>query len=290
MSENETVLVVGATGRQGHAVARRLLSAGHQVLAGSRDPSSPRLAPLVAAGAEPVAVDLAEPGSLRAAARWADSVFLITVPGQEADERETGERAVRDLAAVDVRHVVYSSVAGADRDTGIPHFTAKFHVEQALADTGVPHTVVAPVFFMENPRPSMAASGGRVLAAPIAAETVLHQVSVADIASFVAHVLAEPWTHLSGRVELAGDALTGPEQAKLLGDVLGWPVRYRTLPADPARFGPDLAAMFRWFDEVGYGVDVDALHRAYPEVPWTSFAEWAERNARWLTTTKEMAS
>ena len=49
-----------------------------------------------------------------------------------------------------VRHFVYSSVAGADQNTGIPHFETKHVVEQHLHQSGLPYTIVAPVFFMEN--------------------------------------------------------------------------------------------------------------------------------------------
>src|SRR5438552_438347 len=39
---------------------------------------------------------------------------------------------------------------GADRATGIPHFDSKFEVEKEIRRSGVPFTIVAPVFFMEN--------------------------------------------------------------------------------------------------------------------------------------------
>ena len=36
----------------------------------------------------------------------------------------------------------------------------------------------------------------------------------------------------------------------------------------------DLARMFEWFDEVGYGVDIPELHERFPDVAWQSFEEW----------------
>ena len=38
--------------------------------------------------------------------------------------------------------------------------------------------------------------------------------------------------------------------------------------------------MFEWFDQVGYDVDIPALHRAFPEVAWHSFEAWAQ-DADW---------
>ena len=41
-------------------------------------------------------------------------------------------------------------MAGADRDTGVPHFDSKHEIERFIQDLGVPYTIVAPVFFAEN--------------------------------------------------------------------------------------------------------------------------------------------
>src|SRR5260370_20264443 len=69
--------------------------------------------------------------------------------GATTETRE-GINIVRAASAVGVSHLVYSSVAGADRATGIPHFDSKFEVEKELRRSGVPVTIVAAVFFMEN--------------------------------------------------------------------------------------------------------------------------------------------
>ncbi|MFD8494672.1 NmrA/HSCARG family protein [Amycolatopsis sp. NPDC059657] len=275
-----SVLVIGATGTQGGAVAEVLLANGHRVLAGTRDPGSERAELLRAKGAEPVRVDLTVPGSIGAAAEGVDAVYLVTVPDTGADhERAMGVNAVAELAAAGVGHVVHSSVASANRGTGIPHFEGKYRIEQALEASGVPYTIIAPVFFMDNPRPSMARSGGRVLAAPIAESTVLQQIAVADIAKFAGLVLADPARFAGQRIEIAGDRLTGHEQAAAFSEALGFPVRYQPIPADPAMFGPDLTAMFTWFDAGGYSVDIEALHAAYPEIGWLGFRDWAKKSA-----------
>jgi uncharacterized protein YbjT (DUF2867 family) len=266
------VLVVGATGQQGGALADELLSHGHRVRALTRTPDSPGAARLLAAGARVVGGDLTEPGSLAEAARGADAAFLMSGVG---DEARFGQAAVDALAGAGIGHLVYASVASADRHTGIPHFDAKAVVEQRVRALPLPWTIVAPVFFMDNPRPSLAESGGRVLASPLAPTTVLQQVAVADIGAFLRYTM-EHSAELSGaRVEIAGDALTGPAAAAVLTEVTGRAVRYVPVEADPRRFGADLAAMFRWLDRVGYQVDIAGVRREFADVGWQTFAQWA---------------
>jgi hypothetical protein len=36
-----------------------------------------------------------------------------------------------------------------------------------------------------------------------------------------------------------------------------------------------MQAMWRFLAGPGYRVDIPALHTTYPDVPWTSFADWA---------------
>jgi hypothetical protein len=38
----------------------------------------------------------------------------------------------------------------------------------------------------------------------------------------------------------------------------------------------DLAVMYEWFERIGTGVDVAALHKQYPEVNWLTFKDWVK--------------
>jgi hypothetical protein len=42
-----------------------------------------------------------------------------------------------------------------------------------------------------------------------------------------------------------------------------------------AERNPDLAAMYTFLAQTGYGIDVSALRARYPEVAWSRFADWA---------------
>jgi len=73
MTSKRTVLVTGATGQQGGAVARTLLSRGHSVKALTRRPDSDAARLLASAGANIVAGDLADAASVIDAAKGVDT-------------------------------------------------------------------------------------------------------------------------------------------------------------------------------------------------------------------------
>jgi uncharacterized protein YbjT (DUF2867 family) len=105
---------------------------------------------------------------------------------------------------------------------------------------------------------------------------VVQLVALADIGAFVA-ALAERREQVFGkRFDFAGDELSGEEQARILSEAIGRPIRYQEIPIAAARQqSEDAALMFEWFDRVGYDVDIAGLQREFPEVRWHGFADWA---------------
>ncbi|MDX8443747.1 NmrA/HSCARG family protein [Mesorhizobium australafricanum] len=281
MTTKIEILVTGATGQQGGAVARALLSKGHKVKALTRSPDSNAARQLAAAGAEIVAGDLSDKASITKAARGSDTMFLmgtVTEAGMEEETRQ-GILAADAAKAAGVGHLIYSSVADANKKTGIPHFESKYRVEQHIERLGIPYTISAPVAFMENfvaPWSIGALSQG-THAFAVPAKRQLQLVALADIGAFVA-TLAERRENVFGkRFDFAGDELSGEDQARILSQAIGRPIRYQEIPIAVARQqSEDTALMFEWFDRVGYDVDIAALHREFPEVRWHRFADWAK--------------
>ncbi|TPJ45622.1 NmrA/HSCARG family protein [Mesorhizobium sp. B2-7-1] len=275
------ILVTGATGQQGGAVARVLLSKGHRVKALTRSPDGKAARQLAADGAEIVAGDLSDAASIVKAARGVDTMFLMGNSYEAGLEEETrqGIIAADAAKAAGVGHLIYSSVADADRNTGIPHFDSKYRVEQHIERLGIPYTISAPVAFMENfvaPWSIGALSQG-THAFPVPTKRLLQLVALADIGAFVA-ALAERRENVFGkRFDFAGDELSGEEQARILSEVIGRPIAYQEIPIAAARQqSEDAALMFEWFDREGYDVDIAALRRDFPDVRWHSFADWAK--------------
>ncbi|MEU0537146.1 NmrA/HSCARG family protein [Amycolatopsis tolypomycina] len=272
------VLVVGATGQQGGAVARELLRRGHTVRALTRRPGSAAATDLAGLGAKVVPGDLAVASSIEAAAQGADAAFLLSDSFDAGTGFETtaGIGAVEGLRRAGVGHIVYTSAASADRDTGVPHFDSKAAIERHLRENRVPHTVVAPAFFMENRFFGLRRSDdGWLLPTPMPAARALQQIAVADIAGFVRHALEHRADVLGLRFDIAGDDLTGEAAAATLAEIIGEPVRYAAIPPDAPFLGPDLSAMFAYIDRVGFTADIAALRADFPDVGWHTFADWA---------------
>jgi uncharacterized protein YbjT (DUF2867 family) len=280
MTTKRSVLVTGATGQQGGAVLRALLSRGHRVKALTRRPDSDAARKLASAGADVVAGDLGDAASVVKATSGVDTMFLMGNSYEAGTQEETRQGIVAADAAkaAGVGHLIYSSVADADKKTGIPHFESKYLVEKHVAGLGIPYTISAPVAFMENiVAPwSIGALRQGTYAFAMPPKRVLQLVALADIGAFVAS-LAERREQVFGkRFDIAGDELSGEEQAKILSNAIGHPVTYREIPLVAARQqSEDAALMFEWFARVGYDADIAALRTDFPEVRWHSFADWA---------------
>ena len=281
MEDDRSALVCGATGKQGGALARLLLGRGHRVRAFVRRPGSAEAAELERSGADLAEGDFDERSTVEEAARGVDAVFIVATPFEAGTEVEArhGIAAADAARAAGVSHLVYSSVASADRDTDIPHFDSKREVERHIEGLGVPYTIVAPVYFMENVLSPWNLPELREGRLPIAlpASRPLQQVALGDIAAFTALVIENREGFVGRRVDIASDELPGEVMAEILTRVSGREIGYVEVPIEQVRqaMGEDGARMFDWFDRVGYSADIAALRRDRAEVGWHTFEEWA---------------
>ena len=281
MSRLLTVLVTGATGQQGGAVARTLLQRGHHVLALTRDVTSHKAQELVKLGAQVETGDFEDPERLEQLMSGVDTVYAMATPfGEEGLEGEVrhGRHLVDAAKFARVRHFVYSSVAGADQATDVPHFETKHAVEQHLRSGALPYTILAPVFFMENflgPLFAQRLHEG-VLALPMPAHQGLQMVALLDLAAFSVRVMEDSESFLGRRIEVASDEVTGEQAAALISYVGGHKLRYEEVPLEAVRSrSEDLERMYAWFQREGYHVPIPLLRADYPHVGWHTFEDWA---------------
>lgn len=277
----DIVLVTGATGHQGGATARELLSLGYRVNALTRKPDSPAAKALAALGARVVQGNLDDAASLRRALAGVWGVFGVqnTWEAGVEGEEEQGKRLAELARDAGVQHYVYTSVASADRGTGIPHFENKFRVEERVRGLRFPsHVVIRPVFFMENlasPLFKPAIAQGR-LEVGIQPTTALQMIAVRDIGQYGA-LAFERHSELDGQaIDIAGDELTMPEVAAVLSTASDRHLEFVSLPIAAIRaFSDDYASMLEWFDAVGYDVDIRATAERFGVAP-TRLFDWAK--------------
>ena len=272
---SKPILVTGATGQQGGAVARALLAKGQKVRVMTRNPE--KAATLAKAGAEVVHGDLTNQAILQMALRGVHGVFAMSTPfeaGMEAEVRQ-GIMLADAAKQAGIAHYVYTSVGSAHRNTGIPHFESKWKVEQHIRQIGLPATILRPVWFMENFTTFAKPSAEGILMLPMKPARKLAMVALKDIGAFGAAAFLRPNDFLGQAIDLAGDDLTMPETAALLTKAMGRLIRFQEFQMEQAEaaMGHDLATMFRWFNEVGYAIDIPALKQQFG-MPLTTFAEW----------------
>lgn len=276
------ILVIGATGQQGGAVARLLLQKRHEVYALTRNTESetPKEQYLRNLGAKLIKGDLENPDSLEQATNGVDSVFLVGTPAGDGPEGETRRgKMMTDIAKEKkVAHLVYSSVVNADKNTGIPHFESKYKVEQHIKNCGIPYTIIGPTSFMENLLSySRAGLQQGQLALPLSPSTILQQIALENIAEFSTLVLERRNSFLGKRIDIASNELTGEQAAKILSDELGRKIKYVQVPLEQIRqASEDIALMYEWYERVGTGIDITNLHQQYPEVNWRRFKDWVK--------------
>jgi uncharacterized protein YbjT (DUF2867 family) len=277
----DLIVVTGATGQQGGATARELLAAGHRVRAMTRKPAAEPARALAKLGADVVRGDLDDPASLEPVFAGAWGLYAVQNTWEAGVEREEvqGKRVAEVAKAVGVRHFVYASVGSAYRETGIPHFDNKARVEETVRALKFPsHTIVRPVFFMENfasPWFKPYIEKG-TLALGIAPDTPLQMIAVSDIGRY-GRLAFERHADLNGRaIDIAGDELTPPAIADLIGRAAGRAVTHYQVPIDEVRrSSQEFAIMLEWFDAVGYDADIEGNAKEFGIAP-TRFADWVK--------------
>ncbi len=262
------ILVSGATGSQGGAVARSLSDAGFEVRALTRDPSKPTARALAGRGIEVVRGDFDDHESLRRALEGVHGVFSVQQffeAGYDGEVRQG--KALADAAKdAGAEQFVYSSVCGADLGTGIPHFESKWEIEEYLRGIGLPHTILRPVSFMQNWEWMREGILEGTVAQPLNPDKPMQQVAVEDIGAFATAAFKNPERWVGREAALAGDETTMSEAVEIFSRVTNRKVAYsQTTWEQFSKSVPEeITHMYRWLNEVGYDVDIAALRNEYP--------------------------
>lgn len=283
MANERTILITGATGKQGGATARELAGKGFKLRAMTRNPGSDAAKAVAsAAGAEIVQGDLNDAASLKRALQGAWGVFAVqnTWEAGVDGEEEQGKRLAALAREAGVQHYVYTSVGSAHRKTGIPHFDNKYRIEDTIRAAGFPSYVIfRPVFFMENLTSPWFLNGDAIYAA-MRPDLKLQMIAVEDIGKYVARGFTNADKLNRREIDLAADNVTMPDVAMALSSGLGRNISFVQIPISEVRKNSDdFATMLEWFERVGYDVDIPSLEREFG-IKGTRLVEWALRQGK----------
>lgn len=194
------VLVAGASGQLGGAIARRLLADGVPVRALARHRE--KLGPLAASGAEVIVADLMDLRAVTAACRGVSQV-VSTVNNNMGKGATSPLRidltAHQNLCAaarnMGVNRLMYVSARGIAPDTAVDIFRLKWHIEDAIKRSQVPYVIPRATAFMDVWVDELLAGGIRKSGVTTIfgdGTAVSNYVAVKDVAAYVAAIVARP--------------------------------------------------------------------------------------------------
>ncbi len=266
----KVILVTGATGTQGGAVAKELLRRGFIVRGLTRNPDSERAKSMSDLGVKMVQGNFDDENSLASAMNGAYGVFAVTNFWEHGYEAEVthGKNLIDAAKAAAVEHFVFTSVSGADSYTGIAHFDSKAEIEEYLRESGIQYSIVRPVEFMDN----IAFQRKEIMSGtyydPRDAGKSHQWIAASDIGFFVGIAFDNPDEWNGKELDIAGDELTIAEYVDVLSATMGLDIIHQQISwaSFEKDAGEEITIMVRWFDQHGYSVDVDALRRQYPDL------------------------
>jgi uncharacterized protein YbjT (DUF2867 family) len=270
------VLVAGATGLLGGAIARKLLANGVPVRALAR--TLAKLAPLAAAGAEIAPVNMLDGRALNDACRGVGQI--VSTVNNSLGRGETSPRKIdlsshQNLCAAarnaGVRRLVFVSTRGVAQDAQVDLFRIKWYIEDAIRRSGVPYVVLRPSAFMEIWIDGILAGSIRKNGTTTifgAGTNPANYIAVDDVAEFAVRILAREEIK-NEVIEIGGPSnVSMNDAATLVERRLGASGKRRHVPALAMKLLPPIV---RPFNEVAARLMSLGLHSATGN---TAFPGW----------------
>ncbi len=283
MTNNKIIFVTGGTGKQGGAVARNLLQQGFIVKVLTRNPDSPKALNLKKLNIQLVKGDLNNADTYREHLKDVYGIFSVQT-FENGIEKEINQGITLATLAkeFDVKHFLYSSVFGANLNTGVPHIDSKFKIENHIRQTELPFTIIRPTSLYENFLITQVKKGilKRKLVQPINRNTIQQYIAAEDIGKAAAKIFQNRDMYLGKTIPLATEQLSTQEVADTFSIVLNKQIEYKKLPVLITRLflGENLYKMFKWMNEKSFfpKEDVELTRKEFPNL--LSLKSWIEMN------------
>ncbi|MCJ1454951.1 hypothetical protein MMC28_005304 [Mycoblastus sanguinarius] len=307
MTSTKSILVLGATGKQGKSLINTILASLEEdsftILALTRNPES---ASAKALAEKSSTIKLVKgnlddcPAVFKAALEANDSkpiwgVFTVlqavTDGATQEREEKQGKSMVDAALANNVKFFVYMSVErGVNTDTDptyVPHFISKYNIEKYLEektkDGKMTYTILRPVAFMDGFTPDfMGKIFGTFLKISLKRSKPLQFIACTDIGFFASQAFLQPDSleYRNKAISLAGDELTFDQVDQVFKQKLGYsvPTTFEFFARFVKWMLTELNIMFRWFDAEGFHVDIASLKRMHPGL--MSVGDWLEKEGK----------
>ncbi len=232
------IVICGATGKQGGAVLRSLLAAGHRDLrALSRIPGGSSAASIRAQGVEVVAADLDDRASLNAAFNGAYGVYGVTTMMSSSGkldmqmERRQGINIAEACVENEVEHLVLSTIPSIGDQVLVPYIRSKLDIEAYVRERGIPFTFLGPGSFMDEIGGEYLPIKNGVVTGQAADDVKIPYVACEDIGEFAKLAFENPDAFRGRKLNLIGDFISGDELAAVLSRVSSdRPIRHKAPP------------------------------------------------------------
>lgn len=252
MQGENNIFITGITGNQGSALAKYLLGQDYNLMGLTRSANSKKAKQWEAKGVNIIEGNLDEPDSFRDHLENADTVFLVQTLQRKEQEIKQGKQFIDLIGPRSKTHLVYSSVLGADLNTGIPHFESKFELENHIKSRNLEHTILRPASFYENylfPQVANGIKRGKFVS-PLKKTISQQLIGVDDIGKIAAKVIANRDKYKNQELSIATDEYQISELPQAFSEAINKPVKYKKLPGFITRLamGKDLSKMFKYMN------------------------------------------
>lgn len=291
------VLVLGATGDQGHPLLKRMRAAGLVPVAALRNPAA--LAKTDFADVQTVEANLYDMASLVAAAKGMDAIAAHLPFVFDRDlAKALGANIAAAAKANDLKKIIFNTSCHVeDNDIGSPAHDGRRDIEQAIIESGCDYAIFEPKVFMDNMirswnKPSIVNKG--IFAYPAKPDLKISWICLDDIAAYMVEALQRD-NLANGRFRIGGpEALIGDEVAARLSKAAGRPIVFKSLTPDefasamsllitgspdvaPLSIYDGMASFYRWYNAQALSpliADTQEMGRHFLHRP-TSLEAWA---------------
>lgn len=256
----KSILVIGATGKQGNAVVKQLLLDGWKVRAFTRNKNNEKIASIDNDNLEIFEGDLSNQESLTNAMKGQYGVYSVQpiIVDNIQEELRQGKMIIKTAEEQNIDYVVYSTAGGVNRDRTGPHFEALADIENELKDSSLNYTIIKPSFFMDNFLRITKVENGEIMIPEFINQDVkFAMISSIDIARIASNVFANAEKYNHQAIEIASDELTLKEVVKTFATVTGKPTEIKgSFSSGTAERG--------WLEEKGYIIDFNQMDEINP--------------------------